>query len=362
MSKYPAAIDTEIELPKIVSNVTPVTGDIINKLRNAVVAVESELGVKPSGIYSNVRARMSALETALANITAGSSTTFGRDLSTLTLITQKVIGLQGRDVSDAAPSDGYLLTWNESLTKWEPAEAPVSFIAGGDISGSNTSQTVIALQGNAVSNAMPDSNQLLTWTGATWTPQDPPVSFTAGGDLSGNNTSQTVIAIQGRIVENVNPTDGHVLTWEESSTTWKSKEAQTTSVQNGSNYGNFVDVPVFANITSTSELTFVNAGYFEFDPTLLTSANGTREIKLRIIAETTGPLMTIQLYNITNSTIVTGSTLTTVSAEPVVLESGDLSSNILGSSAIYQVQIKMDAGAESDQVNLGSAGLRISWF
>lgn len=42
----------------------------------------------------------------------------------------KVVGLQGRAIDSASPSDGYVLTWNNSSSKWEPA-APTGG-GGGD--------------------------------------------------------------------------------------------------------------------------------------------------------------------------------------------------------------------------------------
>lgn len=134
-----------------------------------------------------------------------------------------------------------------------------------------------------------------------------------------------------------------------------------SAVQNGGNYSSTFDIDFFANITSTASTTFVNGGTFEFDPTTLKAANGTRTISLRVIAETTGPLMTIQLYNYTAAAAVTGSTLTTTSTTPVTLSTGDLTSNLSGSLALYQVQIKMATGASSDRISLDMAKLRISW-
>jgi hypothetical protein len=44
--------------------------------------------------------------------------------------------------------------------------------AGGDLSGNYPNPTVVALQGNAVSNAAPAQNNLLVWSGTAWTPTD----------------------------------------------------------------------------------------------------------------------------------------------------------------------------------------------
>lgn len=97
------------------------------------------------------------------------------------------------------------------------------FTAGGDLSGTSTSQTVIGLQGNAVSNSSPNPDDVLTWDSEleAWKPAAPSSgSFTAGGDLSGTSTSQTVIKIQGKAVSTNTPNGGDVLTWDSEGSTW----------------------------------------------------------------------------------------------------------------------------------------------
>jgi hypothetical protein len=66
VSKYPISIDGNNELPLATDNVTEVRAQVVNNLRGGIIAVERELGIEPSGIYSTVRARLDALETALA--------------------------------------------------------------------------------------------------------------------------------------------------------------------------------------------------------------------------------------------------------------------------------------------------------
>lgn len=116
MTKYPAQIDNNITLPLVADNFTPVFGDTVNRLRNAIVAVQNELGVKPSGSYSTVRARLDAIETGLNNLQIIS---LAGDLGG-TLALPKVIGFQGRPVSDAAPSVNQTLIWNGIA--WEPGD------------------------------------------------------------------------------------------------------------------------------------------------------------------------------------------------------------------------------------------------
>jgi len=137
---------------------------------------------------------------------------------------------------------------------------------------------------------------------------------------------------------------------------------QLKAVQDGGNYSKTFDLDTFANITSTASTTFVNGSTFELDPTILTAANGTRTISLRVVAETTGPQMTIQLFNYTTASVVSGSTLTTTSTIPISLSTGDLTSNLTNGPATYQVQIKMASGGlSSDRVFLDMAKLRVVW-
>jgi len=53
---------------------------------------------------------------------------------------------------------------------------PADFSAG-DISGSYQEPTVVAIQGNAISNSSPALGDVLTWNGSSWTPQE-----TSSGD------------------------------------------------------------------------------------------------------------------------------------------------------------------------------------
>jgi hypothetical protein len=57
------------------------------------------------------------------------------------------------------------------------------FSAGGDLSGSASSQTVIGLQGHPISSTSPTTKYVLTWNGSAWTPEAAAVGFSAGGDL-----------------------------------------------------------------------------------------------------------------------------------------------------------------------------------
>lgn len=49
-------------LPTVIDLKTPVRAEVVNRQRDAILAIESELGIKPSGTYTSVRARLDALE------------------------------------------------------------------------------------------------------------------------------------------------------------------------------------------------------------------------------------------------------------------------------------------------------------
>jgi len=197
MIKYPASIDTSIELPTVVDDVTPINGALLNNLRDAIIAVEKELGIKPSGIYGTIRARFAALEVAVAAIVSGTFS-LGGDLAG-TSGSQTVIGLQTYPVSSTAPTDGYLLTWDNIDGYWHPAPAPVGFSAGTDLSGTETNQTVIGIQNIPVNATVPSDGYLLTYDLADgyWHPAPAPIGFSAGGDLIGSASSQQVVSLTG---------------------------------------------------------------------------------------------------------------------------------------------------------------------
>lgn len=138
MPNYPAQIDTPQSLPTAVDNLTPVYGAIFNRLRDAVIAIEAELGVKPSGQYGNVGARLITLENVVGNL--------------------KIIELEG------------------------------------DLGGTLESPRVIGIQGYPVSPAAPQFNQVMVWDGIAWTPQNQ--SGGGGGGFNppaGTSPGQTLI-------------------------------------------------------------------------------------------------------------------------------------------------------------------------
>lgn len=269
-----------------------------------------------------------------------------------------VIKIQDQAVSEIVPTDGYYLKWDGTLEQWSGA-------------------AISKVQNYSISATLPSDGHYWKWNQLSTQWEDGPVTKiqnrnisvstpTDGRYLKWNQSSSqwedsVVSKIQDREISSSAPTDGNYLRWSQSATKWVDDVAVTVRVQDGSNYGKFLDIRGFSTLQLTSSTIFVNAATFVFDPTVLTSAGGTRTIKLQIVAETTGPLMSIQLYNQTAAALVTGSALSTSSTTPAILTTGDLAVNLTNGQAIYIVQIKMAAGTLSDQVNLDYAALKVEW-
>lgn len=66
-TKYPNQIDSSTELPIAVDKKTQVIAEVVNRLRDAILAVESELGINPSREYGTVRARLDAMMNIIAS-------------------------------------------------------------------------------------------------------------------------------------------------------------------------------------------------------------------------------------------------------------------------------------------------------
>jgi len=79
--------------------------------------------------------------------------------------------------------------------------------AGGDLSGTASSNTVIGIDGFPVVFTSSATNQTIIYNGTTWV--NSAINF--GGDISGTNGAMTVVGIQGVAVSSTAPYDGQVL-------------------------------------------------------------------------------------------------------------------------------------------------------
>lgn len=93
-----------------------------------------------------------------------------------------------------------VLTYNGTALNWSVATSG-TFVAGQDLSGTSSAQTVIGLQGKllpGIGSGSPSGNLYWNSINQDWELNTSGGSgFTAGGDLSGNDTSQQVAQISG---------------------------------------------------------------------------------------------------------------------------------------------------------------------
>jgi hypothetical protein len=246
MTNYPNSQDNNITLPGV-SGATE--EDVaINALREAAFAIEKELGITPSGIYSDVRARFDILEARINNPVSPTILSDGYvnsplfivntpDSVTLSISDGYGVPTESRiDGSLYMRSDGYAN--NELYIRrsgaWFPVQSDV-WIAGGDLSGTYNNQTVIGIRGKPLNASLASVGATqdgyhLTWNnaGPYWEAQ---TGFIAAGDLaplSGpfGRVSQTVVRLQNRNVSAAAPSgstasDGDGLAWDPIASQWQ---------------------------------------------------------------------------------------------------------------------------------------------
>lgn len=399
MSNYPNSLDNSISLPLSTDLVTEIRSVVVNNIRSATVAIEGELGVKPSGTYGTVKDRLDGVDETISLIQVGviPQGNAGGDLSS-TYPNPKVSGIQGIEVSSTTPLDGYSLVYELSSDMWIPARVstdPATTISlgtiqlAGDLGGTSSAPSVLKVRGATVpaSGSLTTGNGLyvtgasaLSYSslnlagGANYVTGILPSANQASQTMTGDVTGTTAVSVVAKANGATIPSAGALVTGNGlyvSGVSALSYSALNLAgganyvfgvlpVLNGGNHINQLSLLFFAGITNSSSITFVIGGTLILDRSLLSSSNS-KTIKLRVVAETTGPLCSIQLYNLTTAAVVTGSALSTSSADPVTLTTGDLYANLSSGLAVYQVQMNMGSGSLSDRVNLDFAELLVEW-
>jgi hypothetical protein len=111
-----------------------------------------------------------------------------------------------------------------------------------------------------------------------------------------------------------------------------------------------------AGLQTTSQTVATRIGSLRVDPSKYPS---NAQITFQVAIDTTAPLATIQLYNLTDSGIVAGTVQTTLSLGTVILTSGSLT--LPNSAKDYEVQMFMAPGGTSDHVDCTSARILLNW-
>lgn len=209
VTQYPAQIDTNLTLPTVKDNTTPVVGSVVNRLRDAIIRIEAELGIQPASVYSTVRYRLDLLENALVNSYIPGSIAFYGDLRGNNII-QTVVGLQGNPIAGIHPTDGYVLTWVAALDAWIPLPTGAPISGGGD--------NAAYIQGVPVSPTGPTNGQVLEYNAGTfmWTPTTliAPPPPTLSGDITGVVSATTISKIHGTTLSSSSPVQSAVIVYD----------------------------------------------------------------------------------------------------------------------------------------------------
>lgn len=196
MTNYPNNQDNIITLPTVTG-----TGQdeiAINSLRAAVAAIEYELGIAPSGVYSDVRARLDILESRV-NFSINPD------------------GYDGYDGYASSPFYIWNVPSNVMLTISDGYGAPTESRVNGSL----------YMRADGYAN-----NDLYIRRDGYWVSFQSEL-FSAAGDLTGNHLSQTVIALRGKSLSSTLSSvgasqDGYRLTWVNGSSNWQAKPDPTT--------------------------------------------------------------------------------------------------------------------------------------
>lgn len=309
MTTYPAQIDNNVTLPLVADNQTPVGGDTVNRLRDAIIAIENELGAKPSGTFGTVRARIDNVE----NLITQQVVTIAGDLGGVPSH-PLVIGLQNRPLSSAAPSPGQVVGWNGIV--WEPTN---SIQLAQDLGNTYSLPYVTGLQGRPVSTQAPTSNQVLTWDGYIWKPVTQSVTL---------NVLPTVTLLPVDIT--------------------------------------FVGGDGYTGLSSPFRIGARAVDMSSFPATTLDGRS--RTMKFVVDLEVTNAAATgfVRLKDVTNNVVIASSTLSTNSLTSVELSAEISSGTSPGTMrtdmiAQYEVQIYITGGGATDQVICRNARINITY-
>jgi hypothetical protein len=223
----------------------------------------------------------------------------------------------------------------------------------GDLGGTAASVKVNKLQGASVSTLAPTIvGQVLTWNGVAWAPASPSTTFIAAGDLFGSNITQTVIQIQGRAVYNIAPNNKDVLTWVNANNRWEPVAVHPTGTGFASVTSGSFDTAATANIRYTG-------GKFQTD-TNIQYKNSSITGDLSWTPTTSNKTLT--LPNATD-TLIGRDTTDTLTNKTFDVTANDLTStsqatgDLLKNNGSKFVRLPMGTGLQLLRVNSGATDL-----
>jgi len=182
-SRYPAQIDSSSNLPTIVDNFTPVSAVAVNNLRDAIINVQTELGIKPSGTSGTLKSRLDQSDILVAGAVTDSLTALtavnnilanGVDKingATVPIAGSLVVGTVLRVIGTSALDYGAVDLANVSaVTGILPAINQANQTLGLDLSGTTDAAAVEALTGNSNIVIIRSTAKILQWEASTVTP------------------------------------------------------------------------------------------------------------------------------------------------------------------------------------------------
>jgi hypothetical protein len=253
MPKYPGQIDDNTSLPTAVDNVTPIKGSLFNRLRDAVISIESELGVKPSSIYGTVKSRFDNLEGIIGNLEI---IELNNDLGG-TLSSPKVIGLQGRPLSNTSPVMNQILGWNGIA--WAPLSGVLSL--GDALSHGNTTDGYDIIFKNNSNILVDPSNTFgfsISWTAGVAGDANP-INIIGQNSSGSNGNGGNIFITPG--LKNGSGTDGYIGIMGQTQV-WSNTNGKLLTIQDSTLLGHTAGAEITSNAESlilSSNKIFLNA-------------------------------------------------------------------------------------------------------
>lgn len=183
-TQYPNGIDNSTTLPLVVDNVTEVTAETVNRLRDAVLAIEQALGINPQGTFTTtggVRGRLDDVDASILSLETDVT-------DVLNEVDNIIANLDGTGLKLGQPSGGFssgittLLSTTPITTAIDTVNNIMSYLAPAQ------AQSMEGLALNAVTSLPVYTGKISTVTGAPSTYYG---TFSAGSTCSRITTTQS---------------------------------------------------------------------------------------------------------------------------------------------------------------------------
>lgn len=282
-----------------ISTSSPVNGQAL-VWNNSLSQWEPGTVATGSGTVTSIGVSSSTTELSVSGSPVTTSGTINLALDT-TANVYNANQLQSKNVATTTPTNGQVLTWNNSLTRWEPAtptppnpgtvtsigvssSTTELTVSGSPVASSGTinltldttaaSYNANKLQGRDVATTAPSASQVLAWNAGTlkWEPTNAgsgsgtvtsvgvsstipqlvvtnsPVTTSGVIQLDLDTTAAVYNAnrLQGRLLVNTAPTNGQVITWNNGSSQWEPATPNTGTVTSVA-----LSLPSFITVTGS---------------------------------------------------------------------------------------------------------------